>query len=281
MARTGMNYLHGSYSKIRDQDLFYTMTLFATQSEAMVRRYEWRSFTDMERVAVWKFWSELGVRMNIPEETIPKTFEGMVECIEEFEKKEMIPAESNHLMALRTIDLVTYYVPGFLKPIVRKFVVAILDDRLREAAMCYIPLPSLSRRRKSRLTRYRLEPPAPITVSILNAFMATRAFIIRHLHLPRFSPAINLREMPDPKTGRYHLKDSYMAPWYLPPTLWNRCGPWALIARIGGWPVVTPGRYGSDGYDIANVGPKAFDGKGREEVLKNAEKIRRRAGCPF
>lgn len=90
-----------------------------------------------------------------------------------------------------------------------------------------------------------------------------------------------MREKPDPKTGRYFRDEFDMEPWYLPPTFWNRWGPWALIARIAGWPVVTPGRYGSDGYDIADVGPKNFEGKGREEVLKNAEEIRRRAGCPF
>ena len=131
-----MNYLHGRHSKIRHRDILYTVTLFATQSEAMVRQYEWRSFTDMERVALWKFWYELGIRMNIPQEAIPKTFEGMVEYSEEFEKKEMTPAESNRVMALMTIELMLYYVPAFLKPIIRKFVVAVLDDRLRKAAMC-------------------------------------------------------------------------------------------------------------------------------------------------
>ena len=107
-----------------------------------MRRYEWRAFTDMERVAMWKFWYELGLRMNIPEETIPKTFEGFVEYYDEFEKKEMIPAESNHVTALMTMELLIYYVPVFLKPIGRKFVVAVMDDRLRIAMMCvYYPRP--------------------------------------------------------------------------------------------------------------------------------------------
>ena len=111
--------------------------------------------------------------------------------------------------------------------------------------------------------------------------MAARAFIIRHLHLPRFSPATHKSDKPDPKTGRYHFKEFVIGPWYMPPTLWNRWGPWALIARIAGWPVVIPGQCGSDGYDIADVGPKYFEGAGREQVLKNAEEIRRRSGCPL
>ena len=149
-----MNYIHSQYSKIRPQDTLYTLTLFATQGEHFVRRYEWRTFTDMERVAMWKFWYELGLRMNIPEETIPKTFEGMVEYGKEFERKEMIPAESNHVTALTTIELLTCFVPS-LQPIAREFLVAVMDDRLRRAMMCVYPratTPSLPCCRKLRLT---------------------------------------------------------------------------------------------------------------------------------
>ena len=39
------------------------------------------------------------------------------------------------MMVLVTIELMMFYAPVFLKPIIRKFVVAVLDDRLRKAAM--------------------------------------------------------------------------------------------------------------------------------------------------
>jgi hypothetical protein len=106
----------------------------------------------MERVAMWKFWYEFGIRMNIPSGDIPKTFEAMVEYAEEFEKREMIPAESNNLTAKITIELLIYYIPVFLKPIARKFVVAVMDDRLRRAMM----LPTLlTLALEVRLTKYK------------------------------------------------------------------------------------------------------------------------------
>lgn len=45
------------------------------------------------------------------------------------------------------------------------------------------------------------------------------------------------------------------------------------------------GRWKSEGYDITQVGPKGFEGRGKETVVANAEHIRAMGmgggGCPF
>lgn len=45
------------------------------------------------------------------------------------------------------------------------------------------------------------------------------------------------------------------------------------------------GRWKSEGYDIAQVGPKGFEKRGKETVISNAAEIRAMgtsgSGCPF
>jgi hypothetical protein len=66
------------------------------------------------------------------------------------------------------------------------------------------------------------------------------------------------------------------------PTVWNRWGPLALLKRISGRPV--PGKdFSPEGYDISNLGPKAFHFKDSQdqEVFHNKLKSQTRSGCPF
>lgn len=109
---------------------------------------------------------------------------------------------------------------------------------------------------------------------ILRAVLGTRKFYLRHLALPRITKSSKLFPNPNPKTGLYNAVVTDVEPWYTPVTFWNRWGPWAWYARIGGWPVVEEGRFMSGGYDIVDVGPKGFSGKGRETVLADAQWIR-------
>jgi hypothetical protein len=63
-----MNFLHGLYqnsggtgktSKISNEDMLYTLSLFVLEVERWIREHEWRSLTDMELCALYVFPSNL------------------------------------------------------------------------------------------------------------------------------------------------------------------------------------------------------------------------------
>ena len=87
------------------------------------------------------------------------------------------------------------------------------------------------------------------------------------------------------KDGTYSFKLMDAAPWYVKPTLWNRFGPWAWMARMMGLPVPGDegGKYWPKGYKTQDVGPKFTRGKGGDFVKGEKEKMlrMRMAGCPF
>lgn len=133
-----MNYLHSQHPSIRPIDTLYTLLLFATQPIVFISRYEWRQPTTLEKAAMWKFWTEVGIRMNIPANTIPKTWDDMLEWAEEFERTDMVPAESNNTVGVQTVELLLFWVPRSpLKTFGKHCVYGILDERLH-TAMGYV-----------------------------------------------------------------------------------------------------------------------------------------------
>ncbi|KAL7271082.1 hypothetical protein RUND412_006186 [Rhizina undulata] len=265
LAIARMNYLHSQYPAILPRDTLYTLLLFSTQPIVFISRYEWRQPRDFERVALWKYWTELGVRIGVPREDIPSTWHAMAEWSEKFEQEYMVPDHTNNEVGLKTIDLLLYYVPSPLQPYCRPIVATLMDERLRNAMM--------------------LPHPPRALISFVNGIFALRAFLTRHTHLPRFIKLCKTIEKPNPETGKYNFLNYEAEPWYISASVWNRYGPWSWVARIMGWPVMAKGKYGEDGYVIEEIGPDGFKGRGIEKVREEAEKIRKMGGtgggCPF
>lgn len=134
LAIARMNYLHSQHPSIRPVDTLYTLLLFATQPIIFISRYEWRQPTELEKAAMWKFWTEIGIRMKIPADTIPKTFDDMMLWSEEFERTNMVPSETNNTVGVQTVDLLLYWVPrGPIRTFGKQCVYGILDERLHTA----------------------------------------------------------------------------------------------------------------------------------------------------
>ncbi|KAF4227247.1 hypothetical protein CNMCM6805_003279 [Aspergillus fumigatiaffinis] len=91
-------------------------------------------------------------------------------------------------------------------------------------------------------------------------------------------------ERPD-EHNRIFITHWDAAPYYVKPTFWNRWGPTAWLTWALGKPL--PGdmgdKYYPQGYYTADVGPKYFEGKGRQTVEKITEelKVSRAGKCPF
>ncbi|KAJ5247200.1 hypothetical protein N7468_002183 [Penicillium chermesinum] len=277
LART--RFLHSGYrssGRILESDMLYTLALFALQPVRFVSKYEWRELSDLERCAIGTFWKSIGDALGISFEELPsgKTgFKDGIQWLEEvdawsevYEQKYMVPDQKNRETADQTTDVLLYMLPKALHPLGLQFVSFMMDDRLRKA-MLY-------------------EPPSPFAAAVFDGLFKVRKFVLRYLMLPRpyFLRLISITPEPD-ANDRYFLTSWEAAPYYVKPTFWNRWGPTAWFTWMMGRPV--PGdegdKYRPEGYHIANIGPRYFEGKGQKEVEKLMEemKVYRTGKCPF
>jgi hypothetical protein len=295
LART--KYLHNGYRKsgsVREEDMLYTLSLFATEPIRFVNLYEWRSATDLERCAMGVFWKSVGDALSIDYAAFLPSAKAASEAVEagnangtvngytdgihwldeitawaqEYEKRAMVSAQTNRDTADQTTAILTYALPRPFKFIGNWFVSSMMDDRLR-IAMLY--------------------PRAPWVIEKMFwlAFEARKLFL-RNFCLPRpeFMRHVAFNEKPDRQTGAYHVTNWTAEPFYVKPTLWNRwLSPSAILARILRFPL--PGdqgdKYYPQGYDLGDMGPKKFEGKGKdylEREMKSMEK-ERTGQCPF
>jgi ER-bound oxygenase mpaB/B'/Rubber oxygenase, catalytic domain len=143
-----LNYLHGVYrasGQILDDDMLYTLALFAIEPIRWIERYDWRKLTDLEKCAVGTFMKSMGDAMLIDYGNLPSAKHGFKDgiqwleeiwqWIEEYEIKHMVPNKDNHQTANETTALLLFNLPDALKPIGRSAVSALMDDRLRDAMM--------------------------------------------------------------------------------------------------------------------------------------------------
>lgn len=152
-----MNYIHSQYQKcgkLLDDDLLYTLALFAGEPTRWIDRYEWRKLEDFEKCAIGTFWKAIGDAMGIPYSKMRSGGEGgkgwidglqwldeLNEWSAQYEKRYMVPDKNNQKTAEQTVAILLYSIPGFLKPYGRRVVSALMDDRLRTAMMSvYSPL---------------------------------------------------------------------------------------------------------------------------------------------
>lgn len=277
IART--KYLHKGYrasGKILESDMLYTLSLFATEPIRFVTLYEWRDLTNMERCAVGTYWKSLGDALGISYDALPSGrtgFQDGINWLEEisawsqrYEAEHMRPHPRNKEIADKTIDVLLYYLPRFMKPMGVNFIAYLMDDRLRNAMM--------------------MEPVPPALSATFAAIFRLRRFYLRYLALPRpdWNRLNAFTDKPN-EHGRHSLLQLQGAPYYVRPTIWNRWGPAAWVKRVLGQPL--PGdegdKYSPQGYYTPDLGPKYFEGKGRKEMeaIKLGLQETRQGQCPF
>ncbi|KAJ9259305.1 hypothetical protein DTO207G8_868 [Paecilomyces variotii] len=279
IART--NYLHTGYrstGRILDDDMLYTLSLFALEPIRFVETCEWRDLTDLERCAIGTYWKSLGDALGIGYDSLPSGtkrsgFRDGLHWLEEikawsheYEREKMKPHQANKDVADRTTDILIYVLPDFLKPLGIYFVSFMMDERLRGAMM--------------------YDPPPRFLSKIFSVSLLARKYFIRYLSPPRpyFLRYDVFTENPD-ENGRNFFQYWDIVPYYVKPTLWNRWGPAAWVRRVMGLPL--PGddgdRYYPRGYRTSEVGPRYFEGKGSAKMveIKSVLARKRRGQCPF
>ena len=143
-----MNYIHSVYQKagkISNEDLLYTLSLFAWEPVRWVERCEWRCLEDFEKAAMGTFWKGVGDAMEIDFGGLKSAEAGWRDGLEwleevgiwaeEYERRCMVPSKSNKFVADQTVKILLWHVPGWGKGVARKVVYALMDERLRNAMM--------------------------------------------------------------------------------------------------------------------------------------------------
>lgn len=149
-----MNYIHSQYQKsgkILDDDMLYTLCLFACEPVRWIDRYEWRKLEDFEKCAIGTFWKAMGDAMGISYDKLEgggedaqgwrdglQWLEDIIRWGQAYEEKCMLPDENNRRTAEQTIAILLWGVPKVLKPYGRMVVSVLMDDRLR-TAMMFVP----------------------------------------------------------------------------------------------------------------------------------------------
>lgn len=276
---TRMNQIHSGYQragKISNNDMLYTLSLFAVEPIRWIDKYEWRKLTEVEKCAIGTFWKSIGDDMGIDYGTLkspPNGFidglqwlEKMTDWSQKYEEKYMVPDQNNKTTGDETTKILLWTLPRSMKKAGVHAVSALMDDRLRTAMM--------------------YETPPPIYFFLIKTIFGIRKILLRYLALPRpyFMRYRSLTDDPT-KDGRYFLTKYDACPYYVQPTWWARWSPSGWITWMMGLPL--PGdegqKYHPNGYRIQEVGPDNMRGKGAkrfEEMRSSLEKTRT-GSCPF
>lgn len=261
-ALSKVNWLHRRYgTKIGNEEMIHTLAMFVLEPQRWIERYEWRPMTELEKVAAFIYWREIGNRMGI--KNIPETLHDLETWTENFENDHMVYTDSNRVCADTTINLYLRNVPKFLRSFVRNAASSLLEERVRLA----VGLPA---------------PPWWVP-HLVESVLHVRAWLLRYLFLPRLHER-DLLPRPGPD-GRIQRELYAFEPWYVKDTTWSRWLSW----------LQTRGRlrpsqkYKSAGYLPEELGPVEYEKTSKEPVIREADAMKKyaakggavRAGCPF
>ena len=126
-----MNQMHGRFP-IANDDFLYVLSTFVFEPIRWIECFGWRTLRDNEKQGIFRFYSELGHRMNIKD--IPKNMDSFELYNIEYERAHFRYAEVNYYIGSATRDLLlSFYLPKFLWPLGKPFINAMMDAPLCEA----------------------------------------------------------------------------------------------------------------------------------------------------
>lgn len=261
-ALSKINWLHGRYKKVISNDeMLHTLAMFILEPIRFIEKYEWRGLTQLEKVARFVYWREIGLRMGM--QGIPGTLGELESWTERYEEREMVYAESNTLCADTTIELYLRGAPRWLHAFVRGVTCALLEERVLRAV--------------------GWGDPAPWVVGLVKGGLRARAWVIRHAFLPRLWDRDPVPKMGG--DGRFYRDWFVFEPWYVKDNVWGRWMTW-----LGSKGRLSPGEgFKSTGYLPEELGPVEFEKVSKGPVREQAEAMseyvakgkEKGFGCPF
>lgn len=125
-----MNQMHGSYD-ISNDDMLYVLCTFVVAPVRWIDELGWRRLTETELRAAVEYYRRLGRLMGI--RGIPDDYAGFERHMDRYEAAHFAFDPGSRAVADATLDLFTTFYPRPLRPAMRTFAIALLDDHLRRA----------------------------------------------------------------------------------------------------------------------------------------------------
>lgn len=123
-----MNQMHGRYP-IGNDDMRYVLATFVVTPVRWLDAYGWRRLSETERVAQVCYYQRLGELMGIRD--IPADYAAFSDLLDAYEAEHVRFDPGGAAVAAATLRLFGTFYPVPLRPLVRRFAVAVLDEHLR------------------------------------------------------------------------------------------------------------------------------------------------------
>ena len=125
-----MNKIHGQFP-ISNADYLYVLSTFIYVPVQWIERFGWRRLSQFEKQAFFYFWFSVGQQMGI--QSIPKTYEAFEQYYLEYEQEHFHYNEANQRVGESTFNLFLSWFPALLRPLIKPFVYAIMDESMIRA----------------------------------------------------------------------------------------------------------------------------------------------------
>ncbi|RCV55884.1 oxygenase MpaB family protein [Marinitenerispora sediminis] len=175
-----MNQMHRSYD-ISNEDYLYVLSTFVVMPVRWLNDwgFGWRRLTEHEITANTNYYRRLGKHMAIKE--IPETYAEFLDLFEAYEQAHFGYSEGGRAVSDATLALMIDFYPKWQRPIMRPFMMGLLDDRL--------------------ISAFRYDEPSRFWRTAARVSLKARARVVRFMP-PREQPqwarmSPNIRSYPD------------------------------------------------------------------------------------
>jgi hypothetical protein len=137
-----INQIHGRF-RISNEDFLYVLSTFIFEPIRFNERFGWRKLVDVEKLAMFYFWREVGRQMGIRD--LPEHLAAFEVYNLAYEREHFRFTEANQKVGLSTLEMFAGWFPRPFRPLVRQVIYTMMDDRTRKAFGFPGPRPLLKR----------------------------------------------------------------------------------------------------------------------------------------
>ena len=153
--------------EIHQDDLTYVLNALIVVPSRFIQRAGWRTLTDNERTATWRFYRELGQRMGI--HRLPASYDDAVRSFDDYENTQLAVSDEGSSLTVATLRALEDRLPRPLRPHSAAVTSGLLDNAAFAAAVS-------------------LPPPNPLLVKVMNLTFAGRK-LAQRLSPPSAKPS--------------------------------------------------------------------------------------------
>jgi hypothetical protein len=125
-----MNGIHARF-EIANEDFLYVLSSFVFEPIRWNARFGWRPLIEVEKLATFEFWREVGRRMAIRD--IPEEYAELERFNETYESERFARTDATERVGRATRDMFLAWFPGLPKRFGSLAIYALMDERLLDA----------------------------------------------------------------------------------------------------------------------------------------------------